>query len=96
MLLADLGMGFEGSCQEVLIRRRRACCTFHGLLHWCRSAVKTGIYRAFQYPYDPDGGQALLVRLALLPQEVTDKIAVMAGVQHELMFGGKVDLHHNP
>ena len=67
---------------------RRTLCTFQGLLRWCRRAVSDpskGIHRAFDSLSANASGQSLLVRLSMLPQELIDRIAVAAELQHDLL-----------
>ena len=72
-----------------LNQARKAYCTFHGLLRWCRRAVSDpskGAHLAFDSPPGDISGQILLVRLSLLPSELIRKIAVAAELQHDIFL----------
>ncbi len=85
MFLADIGM--ELFSEDEVTQGRKAHCTFHGLVRWCRRAVSDpsrGALRAFDSLAEDMSGQVLLSRLCLLPQELLGKIAVAADLQHDI------------
>ena len=85
MVCSDMGMQLPAALQKKVDQARRAHCTFHGLVRWCRRAIsdpRRGAHQAFDY-LAPDGsGQLLLTRLCLLPPELVSKIAIAAELQH--------------
>ena len=75
-------------CYELTERVRKVFCIFHSLLLWSRRAVadpRKGIPRAFNRLPGNTAGEHLLIRLSMLPQELINKIATMAGIQHDLL-----------
>ncbi len=86
MFLADLGFQLPDSEKSRVAKARKAHCTFHGLVKWCRLAVSDpskGALHAFDSLAEDRSGQVLLTRLCLLPQELLTKIAVAAELQHD-------------
>ena len=72
---------------EELLTARRSLCTFQGLLRWCRRAgldPSKGMHGAFDSFSANASGHGLLVRMSMLPQELIDRIAVAAELQHDL------------
>ena len=100
LFLGDIGASLHPEQHSRLLKARKACCTFHGLVRWCRQAVSDpskGINRAFDALSTNAAGQSLLVRLSLLPPEIVSKIALAAGLQHNLFeASGADDLLHPP
>ena len=87
MFIADIGAPLPDTALPKLMYARRRYCTFHGLLRWCRRAVSDpsmGMDRAFSCMTIDSCGEQLLIRLSLLPQELVNKIAAMAGLQHDI------------
>ena len=87
MFLADIGVQLPVEMRRKVMQARRAHCTFHGLIRWCRRAVSDpsrGAHRAFDSLAADGSGQMLLTRLCLLPPELVSKIAVMAQLQHDI------------
>ena len=87
LFLGDIGAPLPADQQARLLVARRAFCTFHGLLRWCRSAVSDpsrGAHCAFDYLSNESAGQELLVLLSKLPSELVTKIAVAARLQHDI------------
>ncbi|KAK9832870.1 hypothetical protein WJX74_000232 [Apatococcus lobatus] len=88
MFLGDIGARLDAPSQQKLMQARKTLCTFRGLVRWCRDAVSNpskGIHRAFDPLATDAKGEHLLVRLSMLPQELVDRIAVAAALQHDLM-----------
>ena len=87
LFLGDIGAHLEDHERARLLSIRRSSCTFHGLLRWCCRAVSDpsrGAHRAFDYLSSDGSGQELLVLLSMLPRELIRKIAVVAGLQHDV------------
>ncbi len=87
MFLADIGMQLPPETWQRVTDARRAHCTFHGLVRWCRRAISDpsrGSHRAFDFMAADGTGQLLLTRLCLLPPELISKIAVAAQLQHDI------------
>ena len=85
LFLGDISAPLPADRHAELQKARRAFCTFHGLLRWCRSAMSDpsrGAHHAFDYLCNESAGQELLVLLARLPPELVTKIAVAAHLQH--------------
>ncbi len=87
MFLADIGMELPDMEKKLVASARKAHCTFHGLVRWCRRAVSDpsrGAHRAFDSMATKTSGQVLLSRLSMLPAELLNKIAVAAQLQHDI------------
>ena len=87
MFLADIGMQLPPSGQDPVKQARKACCTFQGLIRWCRRAISDpskGGHRAFDCRAEDSSGQLLLTRLCQLPPELVSKITVAAELQHDI------------
>ncbi len=85
MFLADIGAELPERDMNMVASARKAHCTFHGLVRWCRRAVSDpsrGAHRAFDSMASKTSGQVLLSRLSMLPSELLNKIAVAAELQH--------------
>lgn len=99
MFLGDVGAYLYPQQQALLILARKTCCTFYGLLRWCCRAMpdtSKGVHHAF-HTYLPDAsGRDLLVRLSLLPVEIVNRIALAAGIQHNLFQESDADDHLYP
>ena len=98
LFLGDVSIPLPAKLQARLTQARKRCCTFYGLLRWCRQAVSDpsrGINRAFSAPSTNASGQNLLVRLCMLPPEVLEKISLAAGLRHTL-FQDSSDDHLYP
>ena len=98
LFLGDISNPMPSEQVKRLMQIRKACCTFYGLLRWCRRAVSDpsrGINRAIIALSTNATGQNLLVRLSMLPVEVLDKIALAAGLRHTL-FQDASDDHLYP
>ena len=90
LFLGDIHAPLPPPEQSQLMLARKTFCTFHGLLRWCRHAVSDpsrGMDRAFDALSTDTSGQTLLVWLSLLPPDLRNKIAVAAGLQHDLFVG---------
>lgn len=88
LFLGDISTPLSTKQQQQMVQIRKACCTFYGLLRWCRRAVSDpskGINRAFIPLSTKASGQNLLVRLCMLPAGVLDMIALAAGLRHTLL-----------
>ncbi len=88
MFLADIGTELPEREKELVVQARKASCTFHGLVQWCRQAVSDpsrGAHRGFDSMAENTSGQVLLCRLSLLPKELLNKIAVAAELQHDIL-----------
>ncbi len=88
MFLGDIGISLSGRAAQLLKAARRKHCTFHGLMRWCLRAVgdpSRAAAAAFDYMAPNSQKQTFLVRLAMLPPELISKIAVMAGLQHDML-----------
>ena len=88
MFLGDIGAPLTQKASQDLQQARRTLATFYGLLRWCRRAVSNpakGIHRAFDPLCSDTSRQNLLIRLSRLPPELVNKIAVAAGLQHDLI-----------
>ncbi len=87
MFLADIGMALPAMEKKLVASARKAHCTFHGLVRWCRRAVSDpsrGAHRAFDSMAPNTSGQVLLSRLSMLPSELLNKIAVAAELQPDV------------
>ncbi|KAK9840305.1 hypothetical protein WJX74_007243 [Apatococcus lobatus] len=87
LCLGDIKAPLPRNQQAELMALRKAHCTFHGLVRWCRAAVSDpskGMHRAFDGLAANASGQNLLVRLSMLPSEILSRIALAAGLQHTL------------
>lgn len=84
--------------QLQLVQARKACCTFYGLLRWCcRSIPASGKDINQASAHSPDApGWHLLVTLSMLPVEVVDRIALAAGMRHDLFQVSDTDDHLCP
>ncbi len=89
MFMGDIGCPLCPSSQRRLMRARRAFCTFHGLLRWCRNHQPVyGQGPRRRHAFDQkfrNGKKDLLVGLSRLPPELVSRIAVAAGLQHDLL-----------
>ena len=88
LFLGDIGADLPVTDCKRLTNARRTLRTFQGLLRWCRRAVSDpskGMHRASDSLSANASGQSLLVRLSMLPQELTDRVAVAAQLQHDLL-----------
>lgn len=89
MFLADIGFPLPAPLTRQLARTRKAFCTFHGLVRWTRAAVadpSKGIHRAFTRVSASTNGKHLLIRLSMLPQDLLNRIATLAELQHDLPY----------
>ena len=89
MLLADIGAAIPDHSRPRLTAARRCFCTFHGLVRWIRCAASDpsrGAHKAFDHLCTDTSGQRLLHSLSMLAPELLSKIAVMAGLQHDLVW----------
>ena len=87
MFFSDVGIQLSAEGQRLVMQARRSCCTFHGLIRWCRRAISDpsrGSHRAFDFRTEDSSGQLLLTRMCLLPPELIIKIAVAAELQHDI------------
>ncbi len=87
MFLADNGANLSEKQKHLVAAARKAHCTFHGLVRWCRRAVSDpsrGAHRAFDSMATDTSGQVLLSRLSMLPSDLLHKIAVAAELQHDI------------
>ena len=87
MFLLDIGVPLPLATKRAVVLARKAQCTFHGLIRWCRKAVSDpsrAAHRAFDRLAEDGSGQMLLLRLSLLPAELINKIAVAAQIQHDI------------
>lgn len=95
MLLGDMRIHLVSHKAAQLKVARQRCACFWGLLRWCRRTVSDpsrGSQHAFNRLGPNAAGQYLLVQLSMLPDDLADKIAVVAGIQHDLVSADKVDL----
>ena len=86
LFLGDIGADLPVDDKQ-LTMARRTLCTFQGLLRWCRRAgldPSKGMHGAFDSFSANASGHGLLVRMSMLPQELIDRIAVAAELQHDL------------
>ena len=87
MFCSDIDLQLPAEQQSRVKLARRAHCTFHGLVRWCKRAISDpsrGGHRAFDFRASDASGQLLLTRMCLLPPELVSKIAVAAGRQHDI------------
>ncbi len=87
MFLTDIGIDLPQRQMNMVTSARKAHCTFHGLVRWCRRAVSDpsrGAHQAFDSIATNTSGQVLLSRLSMLPSELLNKIAVAADLQHDI------------
>ncbi len=87
MFLVDIGMHLPVEKLQLVEEARRAHCTFHGLIRWCRQAISDpskGSHHAFDAMAEDGSGQLLLTRLCMLPPELISKIALSAHLQHDI------------
>lgn len=99
LALGDIGAYLSPGQQLQLVQARKACCTFYGLLRWCCRAIPAGskdISHASSR-HSPDAlGWHLLVTMSRLPVEVVDRIALAAGMRHNLFQLSDADDHLYP
>ncbi len=87
LFLTDIGIQLPQPDKQRVAQARKAHCTFHGLVRWCRLAVSDpsrGAFHAFDSLAEDTSGQVLLSRLCMLPQELLNKIAIAAELQHDI------------
>ena len=88
MVLGDMGVPLPEAATQRLLLARRTFCTFHGLLRWACSALASlrgGHGHANDCSAPGMTGKHLLIRLSMLPQELINKIARLAGLQQILL-----------
>lgn len=84
MFLGDIGVPLPDALEERLSLARRTFCLFHGLLRWSRRTASALPSCSAGACHRSGPGNQLLVRLAMLPAELTRKIAIMAQLQHDM------------
>ncbi len=87
MFIADIGIQLPSQARERVRQARKAYCTFHGLIRWCRHAVSetsSRSHQAFESSAGDRSGQMLLTQLCLLPQELIKKISIAAELNHDI------------
>ncbi len=89
MFLSDIGVRLHKMDRHRVRQARTAWCLFHALVRWCRRAVSEPsrkAHLAFDSLAEDRSGQLLLTRLSQLPPELVSKIAVVAGLQHDILI----------
>ena len=88
MLLADAGARLNDHQMQQVTAARRAYCTVHGLVRWCRRAIcqpGRGSRQGFNTMATDCSGQLLLARLCLLPPELVSKITLAANIHCNML-----------
>ncbi len=96
MFLADIGTVLSPQARERVRQARKAYCTFHGLIRWCRHAVSdpsSRSHQAFDSSAEDRSGQMLLTRLCLLPEDLIKKISIAAELNHDIFSPSEQALH---
>ncbi len=91
MFLADIGAELPEREEKLVMQARKAYCTFHGLARWCRQAISDpsrGAHRAYASMAKDRSGEVLLWQLSRLPNELLNKIAIAAELQHDILSPG--------
>ena len=88
MYLADVGVPLKKKQMQQVKKARRAYCTIHGLVRWCRRAIcqpSRGSWQGFDRMAANCSGQLLLTRLCMLPPELVSKITLAARLQRNML-----------
>lgn len=88
MFLGDIGAWLSDERQSQLLQARRTYCTFHGLVRWSRCTSPDWLSMTngmLEISNALSAGQLLLHRISMLPAELVKKIALAAGLQHDIL-----------